>query len=359
MRRFWRGKRVLLTGHSGFKGAWLSLWLKRLGAEVHGLSLPPPSSRPSLHRMLTGPRSDGSDIVDIRDRIAVQNRVLKVKPDIVLHLAAQALVRPSYREPCETFETNVQGTVNLLDSLRIIPDLRAIVVVTTDKVYENSEQGIAFAETAPLGGHDPYSASKAAADLVAQSYRRSFFLPRNIGLATARAGNVIGGGDWAEDRLIPDAIRAFKSGKPLEIRNPRAVRPWQHVLEPLLGYMKLAEALWHDPSAGPAFNFGPNPANAATVRDLIERSGRHFNTAAVLWGQDDGALHEAGYLSLDSSKAAAELGFQPRLSLDQTITRTWLWYMQHDAGRSALDLCMADIDAFQADEDALPQAVSA
>jgi CDP-glucose 4,6-dehydratase len=359
MTNFWRGKKVLVTGHTGFKGAWLTLWLKELGAEVHGLSLHPAANRPSLHRMLTGPKGDGSDIVNIRDRFAVQNRVLKAKPEIVLHLAAQPLVRAGYREPLETFETNVQGTVNLLDSLRLVPDLRSIVVITTDKVYENPEHARPFEETDALGGHDPYSASKAAADIVTASYRRSFFLPRNIGLASARAGNVIGGGDWAEDRLIPDAIRAFESGKPLDIRRPEAVRPWQHVLEPLWGYLLLAEELWRRPAAGPAYNFGPDPASAATVRDLLQRSAGHFDISRIIWGDGSEGPHEAGLLMLDSGKAERELGFMPRFSLDETIARTWGWYKGLHSGVSAHDLCLADIDAFTTKEAVTQEAMSA
>ena len=348
MQNFWNGKRVLITGHTGFKGSWLSLWLSRLGADVHGLAMEPEKDRPSLHRFLVYSGSDAAEIVDIRDRIAVQNRVLKVKPQVVFHLAAQPLVRAGYREPVETFETNVQGTVNLLDALRITPDIRSIVIVTTDKVYENAELAKPFREEDALGGHDPYSASKAAADIVTASYRRSFFLPRGIGLATARAGNVIGGGDWAEDRLIPDAIRALETGRPLEIRRPESIRPWQHVLEPLWGYMLLAEMLWYAPSAGPAYNFGPDPASTTTVRQLLERSTAHFDTWDFIWGNDDGGPHEAGLLTLDSSKAARELAFEPRFSLDDTIARTWSWYKGLHAGYLARELCLADIDAFEA-----------
>ena len=346
MQRFWSGKRVLLTGHTGFKGAWLSLWLRQMGADVHGLALAPPSDRPSLHRLLTGTNSENGEILDIRDRFAVQNRVLKVKPDIVLHLAAQPLVRAGYRAPLETFETNVQGTVNLLDALRVVAEVRAIVVVTTDKVYENPEQARPFREDDPLGGHDPYSASKAAADLVTASYRRSFFLPRGIGLASARAGNVIGGGDWAEDRLIPDAVRAFESNRVLDIRRPEAIRPWQHVLEPLWGYLLLAEALWDNPEAGPAYNFGPDPDSAASVRQLLELSAGYFDTSRIVWGMGDAGPHEAGLLTLDSSKAAQELGFAPRFTLEETIARTWGWYQSLLAGKPASELCLADINAF-------------
>jgi CDP-glucose 4,6-dehydratase len=355
---FWSGKRVLLTGHTGFKGAWLKLWLTRLGADVHGLSLDPPRG-PSLHRLVCEGRGTRDDIVNIRDRHAVLNRVMQVKPEIVLHLAAQPLVRAGYRDPLDTFETNVQGTVNLLDALRADAHIRSIVIVTTDKVYENPESGNAFSETDPLGGYDPYSASKAAADIVTASYRRSFFLPRGVGLASARAGNVIGGGDWAEDRLIPDAVRAFTSGKPLDIRRPGAIRPWQHVLDPLRGYIQLAEKLWHKPDAGPAYNFGPNPENAATVRKLLELSQQHFDTSNIIWSDGQEGPHEAGLLMLDSTKAESELGFESRFPLEETIDRTWKWYKGLQSGRSARDLCHADIDAFERNaEPALQKAIA-
>ena len=344
---FWRGKRVLLTGHTGFKGAWLHFWLKQLGAHVHGLSLAPNTS-PSLYDLLANDGHHPKGIADIRDRLAVQAVVQQAEPEIVFHLAAQPLVRAGYREPLETFETNVQGTVNLLDALRGVPDLRAVVVVTTDKVYENPEGGAAFTEADPLGGHDPYSGSKAAADIVTASYRRSYFLPRSVGLASARAGNVIGGGDWAADRLIPDAVRALTSGETLDIRRPDAVRPWQHVLEPLHGYMLLAEALWSEPKLGPAYNFGPNPKSTATVREMIELSAGHFDLSRVSWGDGSEGPHEAGLLTLDSGKAATELGFAPRLTLAETVSRTWQWYAGLALGKSAADLCLTDLIAYEA-----------
>ncbi|WP_137153823.1 CDP-glucose 4,6-dehydratase [Rhizobium sp. FKL33] len=346
-RSFWHGKRVLLTGHTGFKGAWLAFWLRRLGAEVEGLALAPAEDRPSLH-VLLGSARGGRDIVDIRDRDAVRARVDAVRPEIILHLAAQPLVRAGYRDPLETFETNVQGTANLLDAARTVESLRVAVSVTTDKVYENAETGRAFAEVDPLGGHDPYSASKAAADIVTSSYRRSYFLARGIGVATARAGNVIGGGDWADDRLIPDAIRAFETDKELDIRRPQAVRPWQHVLEPLHGYLLLAERLWRDPETGPAYNFGPDPQSAASVRDLLERSAHHFDLSRIRWGDGGEGPHEAGLLMLDSARARNDLGFVPRFDLDETIGRTWGWYKGLAGGLSAETLCGRDIDAFEA-----------
>ncbi|WP_377295077.1 CDP-glucose 4,6-dehydratase [Rhizobium sp. SG2393] len=341
---FWSGKRVLLTGHTGFKGSWLKLWLEELGAEVHGLALAPRTD-PALHSLL-GNGLEGEDIIDIRDRIAVTNRVVSVKPDIVFHLAAQALVRASYRDPVGTYEVNVSGTVNLLDALRLLPDLKAVVVVTTDKVYHNPESGLAFMEGDPLGGHDPYSASKAAAEIVAASYRTSFFSGRSVGIATARAGNVIGGGDWAEDRLIPDAVRAWTRGEVLQVRRPRAVRPWQHVLEPLGGYIDLAERLSGAPGAAESYNFGPDHAESASVGAVLKVARKHFGSGEMALGDGTDGPHEAGYLVLDSSRAKSDLGYHPRWGLSETIARTMQWYKALEAGTDARDLCLADIRDF-------------
>lgn len=341
---FWRGKRVLVTGHTGFKGSWLTLWLRELGAEVSGLSLAP-QSEPSLHLLLGG-TMDGPGIIDIRDRDAVTNHVLRTKPEIVFHLAAQALVRAGYRNPAETYDINVLGTANLLDALRVSEDVRSIVVVTTDKVYHNAETGLAFMETDPLGGHDPYSASKAAAEIVAASYRASFFAARKVGLATARAGNVIGGGDWAEDRLIPDAVRAWQNGQTLQVRRPRAVRPWQHVLEPLGGYMGLAQRLWQTPDGIESYNFGPDHGEAASVGSVLRMAERHFGGGLMAFGDGSDGPHEAGYLVLDSNRARADLGYQPRWRLTETVKRTMEWYRAQCDGKAALDLCLADIQDF-------------
>lgn len=344
---FWHGKRVLLTGHTGFKGSWLALWLSEMGAQVFGLSLTP-ATEPSLFRLMHGTRSPASEgIVDIRDRIAVAARVMVTRPDVVFHLAAQPLVRAGYRDPITTYETNVQGTVNLLDALRIAPDVKSIVVVTTDKVYDNPETGTAFRESDPLGGHDPYSASKAAAEVVTQSYRKSFFQPRRIGLATARAGNVIGGGDWAEDRLIPDAFRAWSSGTPLQVRRPDAVRPWQHVLEPLHGYLLLAERLLDDPDFSPAVNFGPDHTAAATVKDILTLARSAYGKGETEFASVEEGPHEAGYLMLDSALATARLGYQPTWGLEETVTRTMDWYRRMQKGISARNLCLADLQHFE------------
>lgn len=341
---FWYGKRVLVTGHTGFKGSWLALWLKELGAEVTGLSLAP-QTEPSLHRLLDG-ACEGPGILDIRDRTAVLNHVLRSRPQIVFHLAAQALVRAGYRNPAETYDINVLGTANLLDALRAAQDVRSIVVVTTDKVYHNPETGLAFMESDPLGGEDPYSASKAAAEIVAASYRSSYFAARRVGLATARAGNVIGGGDWAEDRLIPDAVRAWQAGATLHVRRPRAVRPWQHVLEPLGGYLGLAQRLWHAPEGLEAFNFGPDHGEAASVGAVLTMAERYFGRGGVLLGDGSEGPHEAGYLVLDSGKARSELGYYPRWRLQETVRRTMEWYRKLDDGTSARELCLADIRDF-------------
>ncbi|MFB2549726.1 CDP-glucose 4,6-dehydratase [Ensifer soli] len=340
---FWKGKRVLVTGHTGFKGSWLTLWLREMGAEVSGLSLPP-LSNPALHHLLGNAADEG--IVDICDRHAVNHQVLRAKPEIVFHLAAQALVRASYRDPLGTYDVNVMGTANLLDALRVVPDLRAVVVVTTDKVYHNPESGLAFIESDPLGGHDPYSASKAAAEIVAASYRASFFATRRVGIATARAGNVIGGGDWAEDRLIPDAVRAWQRGETLQVRRPKAIRPWQHVLEPLGGYLGLAQRLWHAPDAADSYNFGPDHGEAASVGAVLRQAQRHYGGGEMVLGDGSEGPHEAGYLVLDSGKARAELGYRPRWGLSETVMRTMRWYRGHEDGRPARDLCLADIHDF-------------
>lgn len=343
---FWKGKRVLLTGHTGFKGSWLALWLAEMGARVTGLSLVP-ETEPSLFNLLNG-KPAAAEICDLRDRHAVAARVMLAKPEIVLHLGAQALVRAGYRDPIGTYETNVQGTAHLLDALRIAPDVRSIVVVTTDKVYQNPETALAFVETDPLGGHDPYSASKAAAEIVTASYRASFFAARGIGLATARAGNVIGGGDWAEDRLIPDAVKAWGSARPLMVRRPQAVRPWQHVLEPLNGYLMMAERLWDNPHFAPSLNFGPDHQAAATVASVLDKALMAYGGGEVVYGDGSEGPHEAGYLMLDSTCARQTLGYSPVWNLDETVTRTMAWYRGLAAGQSAADLCLADICAFEA-----------
>jgi CDP-glucose 4,6-dehydratase len=343
---FWRNRRVLLTGHTGFKGAWMSLWLHRLGAKVVGLSLPPVTS-PNLFSAARIDSVLASHFCDIRDRQVTAAVIGEADPEIVFHLAAQPLVRASYREPVETFATNVLGTAHVLDALRTARSVRAVVAITTDKVYRNEESPTPFRETDPLGGHDPYSASKAAAEMVIASYRDSFLADRGVAVASARAGNVVGGGDWSEDRLIPDAVRAWTKGRTLQIRRPRATRPWQHVLEPVSAYLCLAEKLWQQPALAGAYNFGPETDDAATVRAVVEMAQRAFGTGTVAWGAGDEGPHEAGWLALEIEKARTALGIHPRWALDVTIERTMRWYREQHAGADARALCEADITAFE------------
>jgi CDP-glucose 4,6-dehydratase len=342
---FWRGRRVLLTGHSGFKGGWLALWLHRLGAQVTGFSLPPPTT-PSLFELARVASCTDSHFGDIRDARALAALVEKTQPEIVFHLAAQPLVRRSYADPLETYSTNVMGTANLLEAIRLkSPATRAIVVVTTDKCYENREWDWGYRETDPLGGHDPYSSSKAGTELVAASYAKSFFsAPGMPALATARAGNVIGGGDWAADRLVPDLLQALLAGQPARIRNPHATRPWQHVLEPLRGYLLLAERLH---ALGPAFaeawNFGPLDDDAKPVQWIATELTRLWGPQAT-WVADPGEHpHEAHYLKLDISKARARLPWKPALRLADALQLTVDWARQHQAGQDMRVVTLAQI----------------
>ena len=343
---FWSGKRVLLTGHTGFKGSWLALWLSRLGAKVTGVSLPP-ATVPNLFALARVDELVDSRFADIRDAEQLARIVKEAAPEIVFHLAAQPLVRASYRQPLETFATNVMGTAHLLDSLRELPAVKVAVLITTDKVYKNQEWPYPYREDDALGGHDPYSASKAAAEIVAASYRDAFLTAQGMAVATARAGNVIGGGDWAEDRLIPDAVRAWEADKPLEIRRPGAIRPWQHVLEPLAGYLRLAEQLWHWPDLAGAYNFGPETGAAATVREVIGQASTSYGLGQVIWGDGSEGPHEAGWLALEIAKARATLGVTPQWSLFEAIDRTMKWYRRQQEGADARELCLAEIAAFE------------
>jgi CDP-glucose 4,6-dehydratase len=344
---FWRGKRVLLTGHTGFKGAWMALWLHRLGAQVTGISLPP-ATTPNLFSLANVQNVTDSHFCDIRDATALAGLIHTAQPEIVFHLAAQALVHASYRDPLTTFATNVQGTANVLDALRAIDCVRAVVAITTDKVYKNLEQAYPYRETDALGGHDPYSASKAAAEIVIASYRDAYLKEEGIAVASARAGNVIGGGDWSADRLIPDAIRAWNAQQPLQIRRPQAIRPWQHVLEPLAGYLQLAETLWRQPTVAGAYNFGPQTHEAATVREVVELAQIAYGMGQVAWGDGTEGPHEAGWLALEVAKARTVLGVKPRWALAQSVQRTVHWYRQLHSGADPLALCQADISAYEA-----------
>lgn len=344
---FWSGKRVLLTGHTGFKGGWLALWLKARGAQITGIALAP-GPLPNLCMLADVEHEIESHICDIREQGRLDRIIRAAQPEIVLHLAAQALVRPSYRTPLHTFDTNVMGTAHVLDALRDLPGVRVAVMITTDKVYENPETALPFCENDPLGGHDPYSASKAASEIVISSYARSFLKEQGIAIASARAGNVIGGGDWSADRLIPDAVRAWGAGQVLHIRRPNATRPWQHVLEPLHGYMMLAEALWNDPTLAGAYNFGPNADEAASVRHVIDLAGKVWGGGAVEYGDGTEGPHEAGWLALSIDKARETLGVTLRWGIEESVRRTVEWYRAQAAGASARALCLAEIAQFEA-----------
>ncbi|MBL1269215.1 MAG: CDP-glucose 4,6-dehydratase [Halomonas sp.] len=343
---FWQGKRVLVTGHTGFKGCWLALWLQRLGAEVTGIALAP-NTYPSLFMLANVSNSLKSYECDIRDTYKISRTIQEAKPEIVFHLAAQSLVRASYRDPLATYATNIQGTANVLDSLRGLEQARVVVSITTDKVYRNLEQPYPYRETDHLGGHDPYSASKAAAELVVASYRDAFLAEQGVAVATARAGNVIGGGDWAEDRLLPDAVRAWSTGQPLYIRRPKAVRPWQHVLEPLSAYLRLAEQLYVEPQKAGAYNFGPLPNDAATVEDVITQACKSFGSGEIEWGDGRAGPHEANWLALETAKARTVLGIEPNWELVQAVDCTMNWYRRQLAGESAQALCLENITAYE------------
>jgi CDP-glucose 4,6-dehydratase len=338
---FWDGKRVLVSGNTGFKGCWLSLWLHRMGARVSGLALPAPTE-PSLFH-LTGLEALVPTIYgDIRDLHVVTSAIRELQPEVVFHLAAQPLVRLSYRLPVETYATNVMGTAHVLEAAREVPAVRAVVVVTSDKCYENREWPWAYRETEAMGGNDPYSSSKGCAELVASAYRRSFFSApngRKVGVATARAGNVIGGGDWAEDRLLPDCIKAIINGQTIEIRNPHAIRPWQHALDPLCGYMILAERLHQNPDAfADSWNFGPTEEDARPVSWIVSRVVEQWGEGAAWSHVPDENLHEATYLKVDASRARMKLRWTPRLRLTDGLAWTIEWHKRLSAGEPALAL---------------------
>jgi len=351
---FYQGKRVLVTGHTGFKGGWLSLWLKKLGANVCGVSLPSPTN-PNLHEVIKAEAFTSETECDIRDLGNLSAAVKKIQPEVIFHLAAQPIVRRSYAEPLATFQTNALGTANLLESVRNAELASILVIVTSDKCYENREWEFAYRENDPLGGHDVYSMSKAATELVAQAWSRSFFLPdpRLGAVATVRAGNVIGGGDYAEDRIVPDCVRALIGGKPIFVRNPNAIRPWQHVLECLSGYLWLAARLQDEPKnsrlAG-AFNFGPEPSARQPVRRLVEEV---LNIWPGKWvdGANPNTLHEATLLSLSIEKAGTFLGWYPVWDFSQAIHRTVAWYHRRHtvSGSNMCEFSSLQIDEYVAE----------
>jgi CDP-glucose 4,6-dehydratase len=346
---FWAGKRVLLTGHTGFKGGWMALWLKRLGAKVTGYSLGPPT-KPSLFDLAQVAGAVDHQLGDVRDLDRLRAVVASRRPEIAIHMAAQPLVRLSYDEPVETYTTNITGTVNFLEALRQEPCVRAAVVVTSDKCYENLGGAEACKEGDPLGGHDPYSNSKACAELVTAAYRDSYFNPAKDGLAlaSARAGNVVGGGDWAKDRLVPDIMHALMQGKAPHIRNPEAVRPWQHVLEPLGGYLLLAERLYQDKAAhAGAWNFGPGREDEQPVRWIVDRLCELTGAARDWQPQPGEHPKETHLLRLDSSKARRELGWRPRWSLDRTLQAIVEWNQRYQAGDDVQKLVFSQIEAYE------------
>ena len=347
---FWRGKRVFLTGHTGFKGSWLSLWLQHLGAEVNGFALTPPTT-PALFDVAQVEQGMVSEIGDIRDLQVITRSMTAFNPDILIHMAAQPLVRLSYREPVETYATNVMGTVHVLEAARQCSNLRAIVNVTTDKCYENREWEWGYREDEPMGGHDPYSNSKGCVELITSAYRNSFFnLPQSPALASARAGNVIGGGDWAEDRLIPDILTAFEKGQPVVVRNPLSTRPWQHVLEPLSGYLVLAQRLWEEGQVfAQGWNFGPRDEDARPVEWILERMVASWGDQARWQLDENPQPHEARYLKLDISKARSRLQWSPTWPLETTLARIVAWHRSWLDGNDMRAGCLAEIDAYMTD----------
>ena len=348
-----RDKKILITGHTGFKGSWLTLWLSKLGAEVHGYALPPNTTPNNYDASHVHEIMESECLADIRSRDTLTEYIHKVKPDCIFHLAAQPIVRRSYAEPVETFDANVMGSIYLMDAVRTMHKRCTVVMITSDKCYENTGKAQGYVETDAMGGHDPYSASKGCAELAISSYRRSFFPPtkyceHGVSLASVRAGNVIGGGDWAEDRIIPDAVRAVTSGKPLEIRSPNAVRPWQHVLEPLSGYMLLAaEMMAGEYSLAGGWNFGPkmnnNPVN---VLSIIRQFYDVWEVGEVEYDKNNADLHEAAYLTLSSKKSETVLGWKQQWDLSETVSRTAEWYKRYYAGCDAKELCMTDIEKY-------------
>ena len=353
---FYKGKRVLVTGHTGFKGSWLAIWLNELGAEVIGVSLEPGSERDNFVLSNIGKKIKADIRADIRDGEQMKKIFEKYQPEIVFHLAAQPLVRLSYSIPAETYETNVMGTIHVMEAIRSTKSVKVAVMITTDKCYDNNEQEQGFVETDPFGGYDPYSSSKGACEIAIQSWRRSFFNPEDYGkkhtvsIASVRAGNVIGGGDWALDRIIPDCIRALEAGKAIDIRSPKAVRPWEHVLEPLSGYMLLAKKMWNEPTVYcEGWNFGPEAESVSTVWDVASEIIKNYGSGTLKDSSDPKAVHEAKFLMLNINKAKTRLGWSPRMNLHQCIELVVDWYKRYKT-EDVYNLCVEEIDKFLAGE---------
>lgn len=345
---FYRGKRVLVTGHTGFKGSWLSIWLHELGAEVIGVSLDPFTERDNYVLSGIGQKIKADICADIRDGERMKAIFQEHQPEIVFHLAAQPLVRLSYDIPVETYETNVMGTIHVLEAIRVTDSVKVGVMITTDKCYENKEQIWGYRENEPMGGYDPYSSSKGATEIAIASWRSSFFNPEQYdkhgkSIASVRAGNVIGGGDWALDRIIPDCIKALEATNPIEIRSPKAIRPWQHVLEPLSGYMLLACKMWEEPTKYcEGWNFGPRAESISTVWDVATKVVENYGSGELRDLSDPNALHEAKLLMLDISKAKFQLGWEPRMDINQTLALTVDWYKKYHLG-DVYTLCVNQI----------------
>lgn len=351
---FYRGKRILITGHTGFKGSWLSIWLQELGAEIVGVGLEPYSSKDNFVLSGIGKMIMADIRADIRDLDRMKQIFAEYQPEIIFHLAAQPLVRLSYDIPVETYQTNVMGTINVMEAIRKTDSVRIAVMITTDKCYDNKEQLTGYKEDDPFGGYDPYSSSKGACEIAIQSWRRSFFNPDDYGkkhhvsLASVRAGNVIGGGDWAKDRIIPDCIKALEAGNPIEIRSPQAVRPWEHVLEPLSGYMLLAQKMWEHPTQYcEGWNFGPEQESVSTVWDVATELVKNYGKGELRDSSGKNAVHEAKLLMLDINKVKTRLGWQPRLDIQQCLSLVTDWYKRYQY-EDVYWLCLEEIESFLA-----------
>lgn len=349
---FYKGKKVLITGHTGFKGSWLSIWLHELGAEVVGVALDPSSDKDNFVLSDIGSKIKADIRTDIRFATKIKEIFIRYQPEIVFHLAAQPLVRLSYEQPVETYEANVMGTIHVMEAIRVTRSVKVAVMITTDKCYENKEQLQGYKESDPFGGYDPYSSSKGACEIAIQSWRKSFFNPKDYGkkhivsLASVRAGNVIGGGDWAKDRIIPDCIRALEAGEVIDIRSPRAVRPWEHVLEPLSGYMMLAQKMWDNPTKYcEGWNFGPEDDSVSTVWEVAAELVKNFGFGELKDSSELNAVHEARFLMLDINKAKIHLGWKPRLNMQQCITLVADWYKRYKTD-NVYNLCIEEINKF-------------